>query len=670
MTYVETIFPINAETFTYTVPESLTDKLHVGSKVIAPFGDKTQAGVVFSISQELKEPKSFEIKNIIDIPDKTPLIPPSLIHLINWLKEYYLCSLGIALKTALPGGALEGKKQGKTKFAFDETPQSSEIIQLNDEQQKALKMILAVKSGAILIHGVTGSGKTEVYMEAIAALPPDRQGLVLVPEIALTPQIIKRFQRRFGQDVAFFHSGLSAGEKITQWHKMRSGKAKVALGVRAAVFAPLPKLGLIVVDEEHEASYKQSDGLRYSARDTALVRAKFEGVKIILGSATPSIESFYNAQNGKFLYLTLKKRVNAKPLPDIEILDLKKEDKESTHLASKLYHIIKAEHEKGRQSILMLNRRGYSPFYMCSDCGFAFKCRHCSVTLTYHKDKNHLRCHYCGVASAPVTVCPKCRGHKIAYIGAGTQKIEEELSHVFQNLTVKRMDRDTTTRKLAHQNIVKDMESGAIHLLLGTQMVAKGHDFPDVTVAAVLIADVGLNLPDFRSGERAFQLFTQLAGRAGRGDEPGKVYIQTYNPDHYVFEFVKNYDYQGLYKLELDMRKELAYPPFGKLIRIIVSFKEKPAGKQADSDSTKKWDKDSAIKDIFKHTSLENSHHVKIVGPSPAPIEKLKDFWRWHLLLKGDNAASLRARTREILASIKQSRFVKVGVDVDPVEML
>jgi primosomal protein N' (replication factor Y) len=675
------LFPINAEAFTYLVPEELKGKIKPGMRVLAPFKRGKKVGIVQStvvssqksvVRNQNKDDaascnthKEITLKSIEAILDDEPLIPENLLKLIQWVGQYYMSTSGLALKNAVPSGIFEGKKGSRGRITYDHEVTPAKKINLTAEQQKALSEITSSGSGAFLLHGVTGSGKTEIYIRAIEELG-DKEAIVLVPEIALTTQIVDRFRARFHDKVVFFHSGLSPGERITSWMKIRKGEAKVALGVRSAVFAPFRNLGLIIIDEEHEASYKQFEGLKYSARDVALARAKIEGIKIILGSATPSIESFYHAKKGKLGYLELTQRIEQRPMPRIEIIDMTKEEKESLSYSKKLLDVLKVNISQGHQSLIMLNRRGYSPFLMCTDCGYTYKCPACSITLTYHKDTKTLNCHYCNSYLKPQDICPECKGIKIKYIGLGTQRIEEELHELLPELNLKRMDRDTTTKKLSHYRIVKDMEDKKIDVLLGTQMVAKGHDFPNVTVAAVVFADVALNLPDFRSSERTFQLFTQLAGRAGRGDVPGEVYIQTYEPDHYVFDHVRNYDHAGFYEKEIELRRELSYPPYSKLIRIVFNFRNKEEGVKIMKGISGK------IKRIFPPpTSLpKGGEGVEILGPSPASIEKIRYYWRWHLVLKGKDSRSLRRKAAEIIETLKDVKNVRIDVDVDPINLL
>ena len=656
--HANVLFPINAEAFTYIVPEALESKIKPGQRVLAPFKRGEKVGIVTGFGGDKLKGKEIKLRSLKSILDEEPLVPANLLKLVKWAGQYYMSTSGLALKNALLSAFFTGRKPGKARVIYDENIKKSGGFSLTQEQQNALTEINNPEDGVFLVHGVTGSGKTEIYIRAIKALPDDKKAIVLVPEIAITAQMVDRFRSRFGDEVVFYHSGLSTGERMTQWRKMRNGEVKAVIGVRSAVFAPFENIGLIVIDEEQEASYKQFEGLRYSARDVALARAKLEGInKIILGSATPSLEAFYNAENGKIRYLELKQRVEQRPLPQVEIIDMTMEDKQTFSFSNKLIDSIKETISANKQSLIMLNRRGYSPFPICTDCGYTYKCPACSITLIYHKDTKTLNCHYCGSHLIPQALCPQCKGTGIKYLGAGTQRVEEELHTLIPELSFTRMDRDTTRKKLSHYRIVKQMEEKKIEVLLGTQMVAKGHDFPDVTLSAVVSADITLNMPDFRSGERAFQLFTQLAGRAGRGDFPGKALIQTYEPEHYVFDYVRHHDYNGFYKKEIVQRKELFYPPFSKLIRIILSFKTKETAKKT-------------VKDISVRIKRIDHKGIEILGPAPAPIEKIRNLWRWHLILKGKNSRALRRTASLVLEKIRGIRNIKIDIDVDPINLL
>jgi len=660
------LFPINAEAFTYLIPEELEAKIKTGSRVLAPFRRGKKVGIVQGTEHTTKNAgsKKITLKSIEAVLDDEPLVPGKLLKLIQWIGQYYMSTSGLALKNAVPLAFFTGKKAGRSRIVYDEEVKEAKTLDLTVEQINALTEINSADKGVFLVHGVTGSGKTEIYIRAIKALPFGREAIVLVPEIAITAQMIDRFRGNFGNSVVFYHSGLSVGERLTQWRKMRNGEVRIVIGVRSAVFAPFNNLGLIVIDEEQEASYKQFEGLRYNARDTALARAQLEGIKVIIGSATPSMEAYYNAKNGKIRYLELTERIEQRPLPGVDIIDMTKEEKQSFSLSNKLLEALKENLGNGHQSLIMLNRRGYSPFFMCTDCGHTYKCPACSITLIYHKDTNTLNCHYCGSYLNPQATCPICKGTGIKYLGTGTQRAEEEIRSLMPGLAFKRMDKDTTQKKLSHYRIIKQMEEKKIDVLLGTQMVAKGHDFPDVTLSAVISADIALNMPDFRSAERSLQLFTQLAGRAGRGEVPGRAYIQTYEPEHYVFDYVRNHDYRGFYEKEIELRKDLSYPPFGRLLRIIFSFKTKDTASRIVKVIS------GRIRKMNPPASPIAKGGIEILGPSPAPVEKIRNLWRWHIILKGKNAKELRQAAAVIVDKIKDIKEVKIDIDVDPINML
>lgn len=672
------LFPINCDSFTYLVPEDLQSRIKVGMRVRAPFRKGKKTGIVESTAAGLrgaeqggagKGLKRVELKQIEALLDDEPFIPENLLKLIRWVGQYYLSSAGLALKNAVPSAFFTGQKAGRPRITYNEPIRPKTNFQLTNEQRCALDSINGQNNGVFLLHGVTGSGKTEVYMRAIEALPEPKKAIVLVPEIAITAQMISRFRSHFYDDVMFYHSGLSMGERIALWKNIRDGGVRVVIGVRSAVFAPFKnELGLIIVDEEQEASYKQFDGLRYNARDVALARAKLEGTKVVLGSATPSTEVFYHSRKGSFHYLPLARRVDSKPMPEVDLIDMTKEMKQTFSFSDKLLSVLKKNIDDGHQSLIMLNRRGYSPFPMCTDCGHVYKCPACSVTLIYHRDTNTLNCHYCGAHLYPKEECPNCRGTSVRYLGTGTQRVEEELRQLLPELSFERMDRDTTRKKLSHFRIVKQMEEKKIDVLLGTQMVAKGHDFPDVTVSAVVSADIALNLPDFRSAERAFQLFTQLAGRAGRGDAPGTAYIQTYEPEHPVFRYVRHHDYEGFYRTEIKARKELSYPPFSRMIRIILSFRNKDIAQRIVRNISGRIRRITSPLSSIGQGRIRDG--VEILGPSPAPIEKIRNLRRWHLILKGKNSKSLRQTASMVIDKIKDIKEVRIDIDVDPINML
>ncbi|MFQ5708398.1 MAG: primosomal protein N' [bacterium] len=549
-----------------------------------------------------------------------------------------------------------------------EAPQA---VRLNPEQSQALAEIDQAIAGqqfkTFLLFGITGSGKTQVYIEAIKkALEQGRDAIVLVPEIALTPQTVQRFRSYFREQVAVLHSVMSAGERYDGWRRLRKGQARVAIGPRSAIFAPLRRVGLIVVDEEHETSYKQSDSPpRYHARDVAIMRAKFTNAVVILGSATPSAESYFNAQVGKYRLLELTHRIDHVPLPEVKILDLIKEKrlsgkKEEPIFSRLLLQKIDEKLSKQEQIILLLNRRGFSSFIKCKDCGYIENCENCNITLTYHLPGHLLRCHYCSFTKRAPTLCPACQGPDIIFRGVGTQKVEKALKQVMPQARVVRMDLDTTSKKHAHDRILHDFGLGKYDILLGTQMIAKGLDFHKVTLVGVINADVGLLIPDFRATERTFHLLTQVAGRAGRKHLPGEVIIQTYSPKNESLICAQQHDFRQFFYGEISERKELHYPPYGKLVSILFRGEDE---KQVVVASKK-----------FASVIKTCQGPFKILGPTPSPILKIQNKFRYHLILKGDRHQDpagkiMRQSVRTAqsnFANLHKSRGVQIVVDVDP----
>jgi len=547
-------------------------------------------------------------------------------------------------------------------------------VDLSAEQAAALAALgAALDAGAFapfLLHGVTGSGKTEVYLRAIEdALARGRTALVLVPEIALTPQLVGRFRARFagrGGKIAILHSGLSDGERYDAWRAIARGEADIVIGARSAIFAPLPNPGIIVVDEEHEASYKQSEGFRYNARDLALLRGQMAGAVVLLGSATPALTTFHRALRelpgelpgaGRLGYLPLPGRVAGRPLPAVELVDLRESRPEGDGaLSAPLLAAIEKTLADGEQTLLLLNRRGFAPYLLCADCGSTFRCPNCAITLTYHRGRRQLRCHYCDYLETPPELCPSCQGGAIEPQGAGTERLEEELAVLFPGARIARMDRDTTARKGTHQELVERMLREEIDILVGTQMVAKGHDFPRVTLVGVVAADNSLNLPDFRSAERTFALLSQVAGRAGRGERPGRVLIQTYAPEHYALICAAEHDYAGFYEQEVACRQVLEYPPFGFLVNLVLAGNEEAKVLRAAA----------ALAD-----GLPGGEEVEVLGPAPCPLARLRGKSRVQILLKAPSRPPLRrllARLPRLRRSIPAG--VMLSIDVDPVDML
>lgn len=533
-----------------------------------------------------------------------------------------------------------------------------------DEQRNAIAAIIADLSAPpeqkrpILVHGITASGKTEVYLEAIRVVREQgRTALVLVPEIALASQVVDVVAGRFGSDVALLHSRLSSGERFDEWRRVQEGAAGVAVGARSAAFAPLQNLGLIVVDEEHETAYKQETSPRYHALDVALVRARRSSATVVLGTATPSLEAYYAARSGEMTLVTLKRRVTGGELPRIVVVDMRREFRKGPVLFSTpLVEEIRARLERKEQALLFLNRRGYASFVLCRDCGFVAKCPHCAVSLTYHAAQDALICHHCNHVERQMVECPDCQGTRLRGFGLGTERIEQEIVALFPTARVLRMDRDTTSRKGAHARMIRAFRNGEADILVGTQMVAKGLDFPNLTLVGVVSADVGLHIPDFRASERTFQTLAQVAGRAGRSGNDGLVIIQSFTPDHYAVQCAAKQDYEQFFAIEIEQRRQLRYPPFTHLVNIV--------GASRDLDVAR-----GAVLAIAEFLRTNKRDGVEITGPAPAPIARLRDEYRWHVLVRCPDRALLIDAVRNALNSISASLRRHLTVDVDPISL-
>jgi primosomal protein N' (replication factor Y) len=524
-------------------------------------------------------------------------------------------------------------------------------------------------SSTFLLHGVTGSGKTEVYLQAIAhALEQGKGAIVLVPEISLTPQTVERFKARFSSGslqtlVAVLHSHLSAGERHDEWHKIRQGRARIAIGARSAIFAPVEPLGLIVVDEEHEHSYKQEEAPRYHARDVAIVRGQMEGAVVVLGSATPSLESYYNCGKGKYTLLKLPERADDKKMPVVRIVDMRQNvrpGKAVSIFSPQLKEAIARRVEQKEQVILFLNRRGYSTSLQCPLCGYVAECPNCSVSLTYHRQEQKLCCHICAHVAPVPTVCPneKCRNPAIRYAGVGTQKVEATLAKLFPQARTVRMDSDVLKRKEDYRRILGDFRVGKIDILVGTQMIAKGLHFPNVTLVGIIYADLALHQPDFRAGERTFQLLTQVAGRAGRGDIEGEVFVQAFTPFHPAIQFARRHDFEGFYEQEMEFREQLKYPPVGRIA--LLTLKGRNEEKVKFSADYLKHELDKAV---------GKTKDLVIMGPSPAPLVKAETYYRYQIMLRAQRMAALSQRLALLIQSLKLPEDVTLAVDIDPVDL-
>ncbi|WP_127506727.1 primosomal protein N' [Paenibacillus humicus] len=556
----------------------------------------------------------------------------------------------------------------------------SEPLPLTDAQREVFVRLKAAveapEPATFLLHGVTGSGKTEIYMQSIQrALELGMEAIVLVPEISLTPQMVERFKGRFGDEVAVLHSRLSNGERYDEWRRIRRGGAKVAIGARSAVFAPFGNLGLIIIDEEHESSYKQEETPKYHAREVAVRRARQQGAVVVLGSATPSLESYAAAvrggAGGNGALLELNERVGARPLPPVKIVDMRDELKSGNRsmFSRDLHEGLQARLERGEQSVLLLNRRGYSTFVICRSCGYTAVCPHCDISLTYHQKTRAMRCHYCGHAELAPRTCPSCSSEQIRYFGAGTQKVEEELAKLFPGIRVIRMDVDTTTEKNAHEKWLTLFGERKADVLLGTQMVAKGLDFPYVTLVGVIAADTSLNLPDFRAGERTFQLLTQVAGRAGRHHLPGEVVIQTYNPGHYAVTTAQHHDYGGFVEEEMKHRRMMGYPPFCRLILVTMSHEQLATLSSVSDRFASKLRALAAERGVLAPLQSGGERAFDLLGPVASPISRMKDKYRFQCMIKYRGAVDASMLVKEAITRTEAEAArsgVLFSVDVDP----
>ena len=558
------------------------------------------------------------------------------------------------------------QKEVQRSAAYFEGIEASQPLELNPEQRQARDAVVnAIGSPQppFLLQGITGSGKTEVYLQIIqGALDKGKTAILLVPEISLTPQMTERFIARFGDKVAILHSGLSNGEKYDEWRKVERGDAQVVVGARSAIFAPLKNLGVMIIDEEHEATYKQDSNPRYHAREVAILRAQYNQAALVLGSATPSLESRARAGKGVYQHLRLTQRANPlATIPEVQVIDFRDYigQNETSNFTPPLLEAIQDRLVKKEQVVLMLNRRGYSSFVMCRECGTVDTCPNCDISLTLHMDTKTMNCHYCGFSKDIPQVCPNCKSHSIRYYGTGTQKAYDELAELFPKARILRMDVDTTRKKGSHQALLDQFGRGEADILLGTQMIAKGLDFPNVTLVGVLNADTALNLPDFRSSERTFQLLTQVAGRAGRAEKAGQVLIQSYNPQHYAIRFAKDQDYEGFYAYEMGIRRQLGYPPYYFTIGITLSHKkEEEVVKRAYE-----------VMNILRSGLSETSH---ILGPTPKPIARTHNLYHYQILIKYRLEDELGATLNQVLALTqeRENSELRLSIDHEPQQFL
>ena len=564
-----------------------------------------------------------------------------------------------AIKSLIQKGFLVTKTEKYFRSPYKNIGGLKREIELTDSQKSAVHQVENGERDVSLIFGVTGSGKTEIYLELIdRTIRQGKSAIMLVPEIALTPQMLKHLRARFGENAAIIHSGLSAGERFDEWWRLRNGDAKIAIGARSAIFAPLENIGLIVIDEEHDGSYISESSPRYSTIDVAKFRAKLSSAKLILGSATPSIDTFRRAQDGDYNLITLKERINKKPLPEIEIVDMRREIRRGNNspFSSTLISEIEKCLEKRNQVMLFLNQRGYSRTVICTECGHVQKCKDCDVSLTYHKDDDALLCHYCGAKYKMIDACTECGSPFIRYSGFGTERIALELNKIFPDVKVLRMDRDTTQNKDSHFKILEDFSNNKASILVGTQMIAKGHDFPNVTLVGILDADMSLHFSDYRSGERTFQLLTQVSGRCGRADMAGKVVLQTYSPDNLILKFALSYNYEGFFQYENSIRKATGFPPYNKIVRVLIS----------GEDEEKVVNVTKTIYGEIGFLHCENKSLFTFFGCMKAPLKRLQNKFRYQILMRVIDENNIL--TDKIFSIIDKynNRSVSVYMEINP----
>jgi primosomal protein N' (replication factor Y) (superfamily II helicase) len=662
------------ENLTYLQNENFNSKR--GDIVRVPLGSRFVLGLVTQQTTTLIEEKpKYALKPINSQHEEFRGLPEPHIKWLEWMADYYMYPLGQAAQFCFP--PLDKTKKERKSSRAAVTPYVEKRIQhqLNDEQQSAVDNIYKQKGFSThLLHGVTGSGKTEIYLELFEKVMADgKRGIFLLPEISLTPQLINRFSARFGDQIAVLHSQLTDRERTNQWWDMVEGRKKILIGARSALFCPIDNIGLIVVDEEHESSYKQDETLKYNGRDSAIMLGHFNQCPVVLGSATPSLESWKNAEDKKFVLHQIKNRVNNRPLPEIEVIDMrlekeleKKSLEKPSWLSEKLYSEIKFSLAHNEQVALLLNRRGMAQTVFCQSCGHTTECPNCDISLTLHGSA-HLVCHYCDYHQNFKIKCPDCKQGELVNLGLGTEKLEDDLNRLFPDKVIARADRDEVSSRAEMEELVLKMEKSEIDILIGTQMIAKGLDFSNLKLVGLVLADISFNLPDFRATEKSFQLITQMSGRSGRhvkdNESAGRVVIQTYNTEHESIQFSKNHDYEGFVANELVNRKQLNYPPFHKICSIRI---QAPDLDKVKLTAEQLSERAHSIKDKF---AVFGS--VEVLGPAAAPIAKLRNQFRYHLLLKSAQPKALNHFIQKLLGNSKWiAKQVKVVVDIDPLNLL
>lgn len=652
--------PVN-KSFYYTIPETLQKQEIKYRRVTVDFGNRTLSGYAISVIENYQPQENIKLKDINCIIDENEILTDEIVALSKWLSETYLCSIGEALATIVPISLKVPKRILNVKNLKNEifNPNFDMTVYQKNAIEQIEKSIKNNVNDNFLIHGVTGSGKTEVYLKSIqTAIDNNKSAIFLLPEIALTPQFILILKKRFGNIVALWHSGVTTIQKYKIFNAIQNGKIKIAVGARSAIFLPFTNLGLIIIDEEHENTYKQNNKPSYNAKEIALWRAKYNNSVVVFGSATPSIETYYNTLTNKYKLLEMPYRIDNKAMPSIKMISLKEIKLTVSVFSKPMLQEIKRALARREQVIIFLNRRGFSPSIICKECDTVIQCPNCSVAMVYHKYPEHLECHYCGKQFKFPLKCPKCDNKEYKVIGIATQRVEEDLKKLFPHTKIFRLDRDTATSKQVYTDVYEGIKNEEYSILLGTQMVTKGFDFPRVSLVCVVDADTSLYLPDFRSSERTFQLITQVAGRCGRANIKGKVLVQTKYPKNYALAFAQQYNYKDFYKQEIEYRKDLSYPPFCNIAKITIRNK--------DNNKTLEFT-EKIYKFIEEQLDVTN-YNISLLGPAQAYIVKLNGTFRWQIILKGK-----RKELKEILEKVMTIRLpyeTFINIELDPGDLL
>ncbi len=645
--YVEVAFNLPVKkNFTYLLPQAV--QASAGFRVAAPFGRRSLTGCV--VAERASPPEGIgEVREISRVIDKRPLCGEETFDLAQWMSRMYMCSFGEALSSILPGGRRESAVE-ETLFDLEERE-----YPLAEQQLAAIRSIASRSEGSYYLFGVTGSGKTDVFLRVAEEVVAKGRGVIyLVPEISLTHQVVRTFRSVFKKRLAVLHSALPSSRRLREWLRVRDGEADVVIGARSAVFAPIPKLGLIVIDEEHEGSYKSGATPRYHARQVAMYRASREKAILIMGSATPSVEAYHRIQSGRLASFRLPERLSGGALPRMELVDMRGQP---GPFSARLLEQIERTRAEGRQSILFLNRRGFSYFFHCKSCGYEMTCRHCSVSLTYHRERNKMICHYCGFSVPPVGTCPQCGSMDVGYSGFGTEGLEEELARIFPGLRARRIDTDVVRKQAVLRQALAEFRAGEIDVLVGTQMVAKGLNFPGVKLVGIVNADTGLQLPDFRAAERTFNLIVQVSGRAGRSLPDGKVLIQTFRPENPVISLAMEGRLDEFYAREIEIRRQLGFPPFCRLIRIVFR------GRNREKTL-------AAAEDLAKVLTVNMAEAGDVLGPAECPLAKISGSFRFHAIVRAIDFPVAHERVGAALEGRRPPSGVYMEADVDPQALL